>query len=481
MTTRRAFLKKGGLGLAALTVSGGIFSKTQPNPTTTTPYVSQRPEIAKRNFVSKAVEETIIQVKEQLKDKKLAWMFENCFPNTLDTTVHFRMLDNRPDTFVYTGDIHAMWLRDSAAQVWPYLNLMKKDEPLRLLIAGVVNRHTRCILIDPYANAFNDGAAGSEWESDLTDMKPELHERKWEIDSLCYTVRLAYHYWKISGDASVFSPEWQKAAAIIVQTFKQQQRKDDLGPYRFERVTSRQLDTLSNDGKGNPVKPVGLIVSSFRPSDDATTYGFLVPSNLFAVTSLKQLAEISLRVTGDTAFAATCTHLAGEVAQAIDRYAIAGHLNYGSIYAFEVDGFGNRLFTDDANVPSLLSLPYLGCVDKNDPVYRSTRQFIWSNDNPYFFKGKAAEGIGGPHIGYDMIWPMSIIMKAMTGTDDAEIRSCIQMLRDTDAGTGFMHESFHKDNPEKFSRSWFAWVNTLFGELILKVITEKKASLLNNL
>ncbi|GHV08297.1 hypothetical protein FACS1894160_2360 [Bacteroidia bacterium] len=480
MTTRREFLKRSGLGLAALTVSGNVFSKSSLS-TADAPYVSKRPEVSKRNFVSKAVEETIVQVKKQLKDPKLAWMFENCFPNTLDTTVHYRTLNNKPDTFVYTGDIHAMWLRDSAAQVWPYLSLMKKDEPLRLLIAGVVNRQTRCVLIDPYANAFNDGPTGSEWESDKTDMKPELHERKWEIDSLCYTVRLAYHYWKISGDTSVFSPEWQKAAALIVQTFKQQQRKEDIGPYKFERKTERQLDTLSNDGKGTPVKPVGLIVSSFRPSDDASFYGFLIPSNLFAVTSLKQLAEISTKITKDTAFANTCTILADEVQKAIDRYAVAEHLNYGKIYAFEVDGFGNQLFTDDANVPSLLGLPYLGCVDKNDPVYLNTRRYVWSEDNPYFFKGKAGEGIGGPHVGYDMIWPMSIILRAMTSSDDVEIKASVKMLRDTDAGTGFMHESFNKNNPENFSRSWFAWVNTLFGELILKLVNDGKVELLNTL
>jgi meiotically up-regulated gene 157 (Mug157) protein len=480
MTTRREFLKKGGMGLAALTVSGNIFPKSQLL-TADAPYVSKRPEVSKRNFVSKAVEETIVQIKKQLKDPKLAWMFENCFPNTLDTTVHYRTLNNKPDTFVYTGDIHAMWLRDSAAQVWPYLSLMKKDEPLRLLIAGVVNRQTQCVLIDPYANAFNDGPTGSEWKTDRTDMKPELHERKWEIDSLCYTVRLAYHYWKISGDTSVFSPEWQKAAALIVQTFKQQQRKEDIGPYKFERKTERQLDTLSNDGKGTPVKPVGLIVSSFRPSDDASFYGFLIPSNLFAVTSLRQLAEISTQITKDTAFADTCTALADEVRKAIDRYAVAEHLNYGKVYAFEVDGFGNQLFTDDANVPSLLGLPYLGCVEKNDPVYLNTRRYVWSEDNPYFFKGKAGEGIGGPHVGYDMIWPMSIIMRAMTSNDDAEIKSCVKMLRDTDADLGFMHESFNKNNPEKFTRSWFAWVNTLFGELILKLVNEGKVGLLNAL
>jgi len=480
MITRRDFLKTGSLGLATVALAGKntVLAETSSifNPTE---YVSKRPELSKRNFTSKAVEETIKQVKRQLKDPKLAWMFENCFPNTLDTTVHFRTMDNRPDTFVYTGDIHAMWLRDSAAQVWPYLSLMEKDEPLRLLIAGVINRQTKCILLDPYANAFNDGPAGSEWMSDMTHMKPELHERKWEIDSLCYTVRLAYHYWKKTGDKSVFSPEWEKAAELILKTFKEQQRKEGLGSYKFQRKTERQLDTLSNDGWGAPVKPVGLIVSSFRPSDDATSYGFLIPSNLFAVVSLKQMAEISTKVTNNRVFASQCINLATEVQTAITQYAVADHLDYGKIYAFEVDGFGNRLFMDDANVPNLLGLPYLDCVDKNDPVYRNTRKFVWSADNPYFFKGKAAEGIGGPHIGYDMIWPMSLIMKAMTSDNDAEIKYCIRTLRDTDAGTGFMHESFNKDKPEKFSRSWFAWANTLFGELILKLINEGKVNLIN--
>jgi len=481
MVTRRNFLKTGGLGLAAVALSGKrLIAAESGNDFKPAEYISNRPALSKRNFTSKAVEETIEQVKKQLKDPKLAWMFENCFPNTLDTTVHFRTTNNRPDTFVYTGDIHAMWLRDSAAQVWPYLSLMKKDEPLRLLIAGVVNRQTQCILIDPYANAFNDGpVADNEWESDMTDMKPELHERKWEIDSLCYTVRLAYHYWKLTGDTSVFSPDWEKAAGLILKTFKEQQRKDGLGRYKFQRKTERQLDTLSNNGYGAPVKPVGLIVSSFRPSDDATTYGFLIPSNLFAVVSLKQLAEIATKATKNSSFAAECTALASEVQAAINRYAIADHLNYGKIYAFEIDGFGNRLFMDDSNVPSLLALPYLECVDKNDPVYLNTRKFVWSADNPYFFKGKAAEGIGGPHIGYDMVWPMSFIVKAMTSANDAEIKQCVRILRDTDGGTGFIHESFDKDNPEKFTRSWFAWANTLFGELILKLINEGKANLLN--
>lgn len=384
---------------------------------------NRRPAPADRLFVSKAVEDEIARVKSLLTNRQLAWMFENCFPNTIDTTVHFRMLDGNPDTFVYTGDIHAMWLRDSGAQVWPYLQLANDDEQLRQMLEGVVRRQLMCINLDPYANAFNDGPVGSYWESDNTDMKPELHERKWEIDSLCYVIRLAYEYWKVTGDSSIFDEVWLKAVDNILTTFIQQQRKDGVGPYRFTRKTDRSTDTLNNNGLGAPVNPVGLIVSCFRPSDDATTLQFLVPSNLFAVTSLRKAAEILTVVNKDEALAARCTALADEVEDAIRKYAVVDHPEFGKIYAFEVDGFGNALLMDDANVPSLLALPYLGDVDADDPVYQNTRRFVWSSSNPYFFKGTAAEGIGGPHVGYDMIWPMSIMMKAFTSTDDAEIKT----------------------------------------------------------
>ncbi len=474
MTTRRNFIRQSGLTVAGLAVAGAS-GKVWASPVNG--YVSNRP--SKRNFTSRAVEETIKKTKAKLKDPKLAWMFENCFPNTLDTTVEYEMKNGKPDTFVITGDIHAMWLRDSSAQVWPYLPLAKEDPELRTLLAGVFHRQMQCIRIDPYANAFNKGPEKGEWMSDLTDMKPELHERKWEIDSLCYPVRLGYHYWKITGDASIFDEDAMEAAQLIYNTFVEQQRKSGLGPYKFQRRTERQLDTLSNDGYGSPLKPVGLINSSFRPSDDATTYGFLIPSNLFAVTSLRQMAEISRKVIGEHGFADQCEALANEVAAAIREYAVVEHKKYGKVYAFEVDGFGNATFMDDANVPSLLALPYLGCVDAADPIYQNTRKLVWSEDNPYFFRGKAAEGIGGPHIGYDMIWPMSLIMRAMTSTDDKEIAWCVKTLRNTDANTGFMHESFHKDDPEKFTRKWFAWANTLFGELILKLVNEGKTALLS--
>lgn len=273
-------------------------------------YKSQRPDKDKRLFTSNSVEAEIIRIKKMLTNAKLVWMFENCFPNTLDTTVHYRLLDGKDDTLVYTGDIHAMWLRDSGAQVWPYVQLANKDPHLKKMLAGVITRQFKCINFDPYANAFNDGPVGSYWMTDLTDMKPELHERKWEIDSLCYPIRLAYYYWKTTGDTSIFSEEWIQAIELVLQTFKEQQRKDGLGPYHFQREAESSTDTQPNSGYGNPVKPVGLIASAFRPSDDATIFQFLVPSNFFAVSSLRKASEILAEVNNKPELATECKALA---------------------------------------------------------------------------------------------------------------------------------------------------------------------------
>ncbi|OJU50080.1 MAG: metal-independent alpha-mannosidase [Bacteroidales bacterium 45-6] len=443
------------------------------------PEVRVKPE--QRNFSSPPIEKAIQAMQRLMADKELAWMFGNCFPNTLDRTVKFGKKDGKYDTFVITGDIYAMWLRDCSAQVWPYMPYMKEDPNLQNLIKGVINRQVECVLIDPYANAFNFGKEGSEWDSDHTTMLPELHERKWEVDGLCYVIRLGYHYWKLTGDNSCFDGQWHKAMQAIVKTFKEQQRKESKGPYKFTRTTDKASDTQFGGGYGSPIKPIGLISSMFRPSDDATTFGFLVPSNCFAVVSLRQLAEMEAAIRGDKAFAKECADLATEVNNAIQKYAIVQHPKYGRIFAYEVDGFGNRLLMDDANVPSLLSLPYLGYVSKKDPVYLNTRKFVWSRDNPYFYKGTAGEGIGGPHVAEDMIWPMAIIMKALTSDNEAEIAACLRMLKHTHANTGFIHETFHKDDPANFTRSWFAWANTLFGELLLKVEKEHPALLKKNL
>ncbi|MBC7935260.1 MAG: glycoside hydrolase family 125 protein [Rhizobacter sp.] len=468
MVKRRDFIKTSGLVGAGLLLNQKIFSGSFEE------FITKRPSLDKRRFTSAAVEETIATIKKNISNRELAWLFENCFPNTLDTTVHYSEENGKPDTYIITGDIDAMWMRDSTAQVWPYLSLINKDEKLKKLIEGVIRRQTNYIHHDPYANAFyKDDKQVSEWKSDKTDMKPGVHERKWEIDSLCYPIRLAYNYWKKTNDTTPFDEKWKESIVIILKTFREQQRKKDKGPYSFQRNTTQPLDTLTLGGYGNPVNSVGLICSSFRPSDDATTYPFLISSNFFAVTSLKQAAEMLTAIHKNAKLAGECMYLANEVSAALKKYAIAHHPVYGKIYAFETDGFGNYLFIDDANVPSLLSMPYLGSVSINDRVYQNTRKFILSNSNPFFFKGKFAEGVGGPHVALDMIWPLSIIMRGLTGTNDTEIKNCLQMLVKTHAGTGFMHESFHKDDPKNFTRSWFAWANTIFGEFVLQVNNTK--------
>jgi uncharacterized protein len=433
-----------------------------------------RVPVSERKFTSTAVEKAIATFEARVKNKELGWLFGNCFPNTLDTTVDFAVHNGKPDTYVITGDIDAMWLRDSTAQVWPYLSFAKEDQHLRQLIAGVINRQVQNILYDPYANAFyKDRSKVGEWKDDHTAMKSGLHERKWEIDSLCYPVRLAHGYWTVTGDTSVFDKDWKEAAKAIIKTFKEQQRKQDNGPYKFERTTSWATDGVPLGGYGYPAKPNGLICSMFRPSDDATIYPYLIPSNFFAVVSLQQIAKIAGTVYHDSALANESNALAAEVQKALQQHAVTTHPAFGKVYAYEVNGFGSYNLMDDANVPSLLAMPYLDSIKSNDPVYQKTRSLVLSGFNPFFFKGKAAEGIGGPHAGMDMIWPLSIIIRGLTSSNDAEVRSCVQTLVATHGDTGFMHESFHKDNPKKFTRKWFAWANTLFGEFLWKVYREK--------
>jgi meiotically up-regulated gene 157 (Mug157) protein len=345
------------------------------------------------------------------------------------------------------------------------------------MFRGLIGRQARCILIDPYANAFLSDPKSTKplsWAvHDLTEMKPGVAERKWEVDSLCYAIRLAYGYWKTTGDFAPFDKEWTQAMRLAVATFKQQQRKTGQGPYHFQRRTEVPTDTLALGGYGNPARPRGLIFSMFRPSDDACTYSLYIPANLFAVASLRQLGEMAAEVIQDADFDTECRALAEEVASAAAKCGKMRASNNEEFWAFEVDGFGNQLFMDDANIPGLLSLPYLGCCRQDDPTYQATRRRALSTSNPYFFKGSAAQGIGGPHAGLNMIWPMSIIMQALTSTDESEIRQCLRWLKTTHAGTGFMHESFDKDDPTRFTRAWFAWANSLFGELIIKLSQER--------
>ncbi|MEO7049115.1 MAG: glycoside hydrolase family 125 protein [Ferruginibacter sp.] len=425
-----------------------------------------------RKFKSPAVEKLIAEMHQKIGNKEIAWLFENCYPNTLDTTVDFEIIDGKPDTFVITGDIDAMWLRDSSAQVWPYLPLMKEDKNLQQLIKGVINRQVKCILKDPYANAFykNENKM-SEWKDDRTTMKPGVHERKWEVDSLCYPIRLAHGYWKETGDVSAFDNDWKAAMKLVIKTFKEQQRLENDGPYHFQRLATNPIDSVPLNGYGYPTKKIGLIHSMFRASDDATVFAFNIPENLFAAKSVADLQEIfSKGLKEDVAFVTELKIFHDQLSKLLKGQEI--NSAYGKILPYEINGFGSMNLMDDANVPSLLSLPYIGAINAADEVYRSTRKFALSKDNPFFFKGKMGEGTGGPHIGMDYIWPMSIIMRGLTSSDVNEIKICLTTLQQTHAGTGFMHEAFHKDDASKFTRKWFAWANTLFGEFVWKVQKE---------
>jgi uncharacterized protein len=440
---------------------------------------SKRPAPALRRFVSEAAEAMIHEVTAAIADEELAWLFSNCFPNTLDTTVfHTINADGRPDTFVMTGDIQAMWLRDSTNQVWPYLPLVAHDAKLREMFRGLINRQTACVRIDPYANAFLPKPTDeTHWKSDQTLMQPGVHERKYELDSLCAVMRLATGYYFQTRDASCFDATWLQTIQLILETISREQadsvEQGESPCYRFQRETVVASDTLNNQGRGNPFRRTGMSRCAFRPSDDATTFQYLVPANAMAVACLRDLAKMLGQTGLDVSLAGQAERLAGEINTGIASHALINHKEHGYIYAYEVDGFGGVNLMDDANTPGLLSLPYLGYCAINDPLYQATRNFILSASNPFFAAGQTGEGIASPHIGNGWIWPMSVAMRGITSSSETEIIKCLTMLKQSHAGTGFMHESYWKDDPSRFTRGWFCWANSLFGELILKIFQER--------
>lgn len=432
---------------------------------------SQRPPVSERRFTNAAIESLIARVSADIADPELAWLFANCLPNTLDTTIDHRVsADGRPDTYVITGDIDAMWLRDSAAQVWPYLPLARTDSALRTLIAGVIRRQADGILLDPYANAFYRDPVLGKWKNDGTQMLPGVHERKWELDSLAYFFRLSHGYWTSTGDTSPFDADWLRAVASIFALLHVEQSSGDpagpvRSPYSFVR-DGRVFESLPLGGYGLPSRNCGLIRTGFRPSDDLVAFPFLVPANAMMAVALNHLADL-LVVLHHDAFAAEAHAFASGITESLETHAVVQHPVHGEIWAYEIDGLGGVNLMDDANIPSLISLPYLGFCAKDDPRYLRTRAFLLSTDNPQYVAGKAASGIGGPHTGPGTIWPMALTMQALTSTSDAEILQCLRYLKTTHAGTGFMHESFNGNDAAKFTRKWFAWANTLFGELLV--------------
>lgn len=415
----------------------------------------------------------VIHMLEEAKEKlahrpKLLRQFLNCFPNTLETTT--KLLDDGT-TFVITGDIPAMWLRDSVEQVMHYLPLAGEDAALQRIIGGLIRRHIQYIQVDPYANAFNETASGWHWDAnDETEQSPWVWERKFELDSLCFTIRLAYAYWRETGRTDIFDEGFKSAMESIVALWKREQRHFAESPYRFNRRNCPEIDTLRNRGLGMPVNYTGMIWSGFRPSDDACELHYNIPSNMFAAVSLSQMQEIAVWVFRDKALAAEMAELEAEVRHGIKLYGLYRHPEFGLIYAYETDGYGNYSLIDDAGTPGLLSIPYLGYAGVDDAVYQNTRRFILSKENPFYYEGAAAKGIGSPHTPPGYIWHMALSMQGLTAATDEEMLEMIAMLEATDGGTGYMHEGFLADDPQVFTRPWFAWSNSLFSQLVCKAM-----------
>lgn len=391
-------------------------------------------------------------------------VFVNCYTNTLNTTVK-RMENNM--THVITGDIPAMWLRDSAAQLRPYIFLAKENEEIRELIAGLVRRQFMCITIDEYANAFNEAPNGACWEKDDPNQNPWVWERKFEVDSLCYPLQLAYLLWKNTGCTTQFKGEFQAGVEKILEVFTTEQYHEEKSNYRFNRNNGYYRDTLSRDGKGALVKSgTGLIWSGFRPSDDACTYGYLIPSNMFAVVALGYLEEMEREIFHNEELAERAKALKEEIQEAIETIGKTFTEEFGMVYAYETDGYGMYNLMDDANVPSLLAMSYLGY--KGEPeVSQNTRRFLLSEANPFYFKGAKAAGIGSPHTPSNYIWHIAMAIQGLTSETREEKLEILQTMAATTGGKGVMHEGFCCEDDSKFTRAWFSWANAMYAELFL--------------
>lgn len=459
-----------------------------------------RPVYSSRTFHSSAVDSLINSLTPLFNREDLATVFSNAFPNTLDTTVYYyspnpqTMTEAELDAFVITGDIPALWLRDSMNQVIPYLPYLSQDENLRYMIEGLINRHAHSVIMDPFANAFNFNMSGEGHQKDIRTppMTRGVFEGKYEIDSLAAFLKLTYWYSRFVTIDNVVevigSKKWLRAVEILLETVStmvENTGEDANPPYMFERMTTNALDTLMLYGRGPPAKKTGLTRSLFRPSDDAVTLPYNIPGNAMIcveLTHLTSLLQTLITAKPNKIFVYDLLKqtkaLTSQLCDSLLTFTTNKDNN--GLIPYEVDGYSSTYHMDDANIPSLLSLPVLGYMSSGHPNYQQTRSYVLSKTNPYFFQGVAGEGVGGPHVGYNYTWPMSIIMRAMTSTNEDEIAKCLDTLLTTTAGTGLMHESFNINNASDFTRTWFAWANGLFGEMVLQLITTHPTLVLKN-
>ncbi len=368
--------------------------------------------------------------------------------------------------FILTGDIPAMWLRDSAAQLRPYVLLCRDDPDLQDVLVGVLRRQLLFLLTDPYANSFTDVRA-SRHADDVTDAGPVTWERKFELDSLCFPVDLAHRLWRTTGRTDHLDAVARDAFSTVLDVLETEQDHEARSTYRFERRDGPPTDTLVRGGRGRLTTPCGLVWSGFRPSDDACELGFNIPGNMFVAVAADQVVELAEQVLHDPALAERAGRLSRTVRAAIERHGVATLPDGTRVYAYEVDGSGNQLLMDDANMPSLLSAPLTGYLEATDPRYLATRAFVLSPANPYFYRGSQAAGVGSPHTPPGHVWPIALSVQGLTSTDPDEQRRCLETLVATTGGTGRMHESFDPDAPADYTRPWFSWSDAMFCELVL--------------
>ena len=403
--------------------------------------------------------------KEKLPNQKLKEMFDKTFFNTLYTTTFF---EDEGSVFIITGDIPAMWLRDSSAQVMQYLFFAKECPSVQGLIKGLLKKQFTYILIDPYANAFNRQANGNGHVLDVDKQSPWVWERKFELDSLCYPLWLLIRYYEKTGDAECLDSLFLQAFDKIIEVFLTEQNHAEKSTYYHQRV---HCDQNYWCGRGTPVSKCGLVWSGYRPSDDKCTYGYYIPGNMFIVSVLTKLAPIFVENLGDFARAKICQDLAAKIQEGLEKLAIVER-NGKRIYALETDGLGNYNLIDDANIPNLLAMPYYEYPYIDKEVYKNTRALMLSFENPYYFEGKVLKGIGSPHTPKDLVWPLSLIIRVLTSSDKAEIQENVAMLINSTGGTGYIHEGVDKDDDTIYSRPWFAWANSLFSYMLLELFFE---------
>lgn len=470
-----------------------------------------RPSPSCRTFNSSDVEDVITSMAGVIADPDLYRLFQNSYPNTLDTAIRWKgfAANNSEEelTFIITGDINAMWLRDSANQMQSYLPVLKADQSadsIASLYRGVINLQARYLLTSPYCNSFQppveSGVEGSinDAASEDTVTPPysnsSVFECKYELDSLASFLEVSANYYNATGDLDFFGKfQWVDAVKAVLNTATEMltptygpEGQVLTSPYTFTRLTTRATETLANDGIGSPVgNGTGLVRSAFRPSDDSTIFQLFIPANMMFSRYLSSTAEIMAALEGQAELAAQMSSMADSIRAAIQAHGVITDPNTGSqVYAYEVDGFGSAVVMDDANIPSILSAPFLGFIDASDEVYQNTRAIILNEDpnagvngNPYFMRGPVINAVGGPHQGPGMAWPMASIVRILTTDDDTEITNALREIVSSTDGLGLIHESINSFNQSDWTRQWFSWANGLFGQMILD-LNDRKPNIL---